>query len=74
MFKKALDIFSHSDKGPNAIAASADCLYNLGLCYMEEGNIQMVFCIFRSIVICDFRNCDCLHSVLFLKATYRVSD
>ncbi|XP_072617567.1 tetratricopeptide repeat protein 6 [Vulpes vulpes] len=43
MFKKALDIFSHSDKGPNAIAASADCLYNLGLCYMEEGNIQMTY-------------------------------
>ncbi|XP_006835392.1 PREDICTED: tetratricopeptide repeat protein 6 [Chrysochloris asiatica] len=42
-FKKALDIFAHSDKGPNAVAASADCLYHLGLCYMEEGNLQMAF-------------------------------
>ncbi|XP_042845521.1 tetratricopeptide repeat protein 6 isoform X1 [Panthera tigris] len=50
MFKKALDIFSHSDKGPNAIAASADCLYNLGLCYMEEGNIQMAFDCFTKAV------------------------
>ncbi|XP_072819062.1 tetratricopeptide repeat protein 6 isoform X1 [Vicugna pacos] len=41
MFKKALDMFSHSEKGPNAIEASADCLYHLGLCYMEEGNLQM---------------------------------
>ncbi|XP_057344474.1 tetratricopeptide repeat protein 6 [Manis pentadactyla] len=43
MFKKALDVFSHSDKGPNAVAAAANCLYNLGLCYMEEGNFQMAF-------------------------------
>ncbi|KAL2789997.1 tetratricopeptide repeat protein 6 isoform 1 [Daubentonia madagascariensis] len=43
IFKKALDVFSHSDKGPNATAISADCLYNLGLCYMEEGNLQMAF-------------------------------
>ncbi|XP_014647570.1 PREDICTED: tetratricopeptide repeat protein 6 [Ceratotherium simum simum] len=43
MLKKALEVFSHSDKGPNAVAASADCLYNLGLCYMEEGNLQMAF-------------------------------
>ncbi|XP_047595078.1 tetratricopeptide repeat protein 6 isoform X3 [Lutra lutra] len=50
MFKKALDIFSHSDKGPNAVAASADCLYNLGLCYMEEGNIQMAFDCFTKAV------------------------
>ncbi|KAJ8796054.1 hypothetical protein J1605_018202 [Eschrichtius robustus] len=49
MFKKALDIFSHSDKGRNAVAASSDCLYHLGLCYMEEGNLQLVFCIFKSI-------------------------
>ncbi|XP_008063780.2 uncharacterized protein LOC103268029, partial [Carlito syrichta] len=41
MFKKALDIFSHSDKGSNATALSADCHHNLGLCYMEEGNVQM---------------------------------
>ncbi|XP_032098398.1 tetratricopeptide repeat protein 6 [Sapajus apella] len=41
--KKALDVISHSDKGPNATAISADCLYNLGLCYMEEGNLQMAF-------------------------------
>ncbi|XP_045424232.1 tetratricopeptide repeat protein 6 isoform X2 [Lemur catta] len=43
IFKKMLDSFSHSDKGPNATALSADCLYNLGLCYMEEGNLQMAF-------------------------------
>ncbi|KAL2789996.1 tetratricopeptide repeat protein 6 isoform 2 [Daubentonia madagascariensis] len=43
IFKKALDVFSHSDKGPNATAISADCLYNLGLCYMEEGNLQMTY-------------------------------
>nr|XP_039324878.1 tetratricopeptide repeat protein 6 [Saimiri boliviensis boliviensis] len=41
--KKALDVISHSDKGPNATAISADCLYNLGLCYMEEGNLQMAY-------------------------------
>uniref|UniRef100_A0A2K5D7T5 Tetratricopeptide repeat domain 6 n=1 Tax=Aotus nancymaae TaxID=37293 RepID=A0A2K5D7T5_AOTNA len=41
--KKALDVISHSDKGPNATAISADCLYNLGLCYMEEGNLQMTY-------------------------------
>ncbi|XP_031524034.1 tetratricopeptide repeat protein 6 isoform X4 [Papio anubis] len=43
MLKKALDVISHSDKGPNTTAISADCLYNLGLCYMEEGNLQMAF-------------------------------
>ncbi|KAM6202526.1 tetratricopeptide repeat protein 6-like [Rhynchocyon petersi] len=42
-FKKALDIFAHSDKGPNAILSAADCLYHLGLCYMEEGNLEMAF-------------------------------
>ncbi|KAM8780252.1 tetratricopeptide repeat protein 6 [Rhynchonycteris naso] len=42
-FKKALDVFSYSDKGPNALEASVDCLYNLGLCYMDEGNLQMAF-------------------------------
>ncbi|XP_077625369.1 tetratricopeptide repeat protein 6 [Crocuta crocuta] len=50
IFKKALDIFSHSDKGPNAVAASADCLYNLGLCYMEEDNVQMAFDCFTKAV------------------------
>lgn len=49
MFKKALEVFSHSHKGPNAIDASVDCLYNLGLAYMEEGNLQMVFSVFRNI-------------------------
>uniref|UniRef100_A0A8C3YDX3 Tetratricopeptide repeat domain 6 n=1 Tax=Catagonus wagneri TaxID=51154 RepID=A0A8C3YDX3_9CETA len=43
MFKQALDIFSRSDKGADAVAASADCLYHLGLCYMEEGSFQMAF-------------------------------
>lgn len=42
IFKKALEMFSTSDKGPTAVAVSAECLYNLGLCYMEEGNLQMV--------------------------------
>ncbi|KAL6088015.1 hypothetical protein STEG23_022373, partial [Scotinomys teguina] len=43
IFKKALEMFSTSDKGPSAISVSAECLYNLGLCYMEEGNLQMAF-------------------------------
>uniref|UniRef100_A0A8C8TIZ2 Tetratricopeptide repeat domain 6 n=1 Tax=Peromyscus maniculatus bairdii TaxID=230844 RepID=A0A8C8TIZ2_PERMB len=43
IFKKALEMFSTSDKGPTAVAVSAECLYNLGLCYMEEGNLQMAF-------------------------------
>ncbi|XP_012579860.1 PREDICTED: tetratricopeptide repeat protein 6-like [Condylura cristata] len=42
-FKKALEIFSRSDKGPSVMAASADCLYYLGLCYLEDGNIQLAF-------------------------------
>uniref|UniRef100_A0A3Q1LQC7 Tetratricopeptide repeat domain 6 n=3 Tax=Bos TaxID=9903 RepID=A0A3Q1LQC7_BOVIN len=41
MFKKALDLISSSDKGLNPLAASADCLYHLGLCYMEEGSLQL---------------------------------
>ncbi|XP_075803800.1 tetratricopeptide repeat protein 6 isoform X1 [Microtus pennsylvanicus] len=43
IFKKALEMFSSSDKGPKATAVLAECLYNLGLCYMEEGNLQMAF-------------------------------
>ncbi|XP_040598979.1 tetratricopeptide repeat protein 6 [Mesocricetus auratus] len=43
MFKKALDMFSSSDKGPSATNVSAECLYSLGLCYMEEGNLQMAY-------------------------------
>ncbi|OWK08861.1 hypothetical protein Celaphus_00015432, partial [Cervus elaphus hippelaphus] len=43
MFKKALDLISYSDKGLNPLAASADCLYHLGLCYMEEGSLQLAF-------------------------------
>ena len=54
LFKKALDLISYSDKGPNPLAASADCLYNLGLCYMEEGNLQLVFCVFRHISFSRF--------------------
>lgn len=42
MFRKALDVFSHSDKGPNAMATSSDCLYQMGLCYSEDGNTVMV--------------------------------
>ncbi|XP_078190934.1 tetratricopeptide repeat protein 6 isoform X11 [Callithrix jacchus] len=41
--KTALDVISHSNKGPNATTISADCLYNLGLCYKEEGNLQMAY-------------------------------
>ncbi|XP_052040667.1 tetratricopeptide repeat protein 6 isoform X1 [Apodemus sylvaticus] len=43
LFKKALELYSFSDKGPVATSVSAECLYNLGLCYMEEGNFQMAF-------------------------------
>uniref|UniRef100_A0A5F9DJV2 Tetratricopeptide repeat domain 6 n=1 Tax=Oryctolagus cuniculus TaxID=9986 RepID=A0A5F9DJV2_RABIT len=42
-FKEAVDAFSLSDQGPNAVSLLADCLYNLGLCYTEEGNIQMSY-------------------------------
>nr|XP_044621462.1 tetratricopeptide repeat protein 6 isoform X1 [Equus asinus] len=59
MLKKALEVFSHSDKGPNAVAASADCLYNLGLCYMDEGNLQMALDSFTKAVKAnpDFAEC-----------------
>ncbi|XP_059566922.1 tetratricopeptide repeat protein 6-like [Myotis daubentonii] len=43
LFKKALDICSHSERGPHALEATVDCLYNLGLCYMDEGNFQMTY-------------------------------
>ncbi|XP_031212107.1 tetratricopeptide repeat protein 6 isoform X2 [Mastomys coucha] len=43
LFKKALELYTFSDKGPDATSVSAECLYNLGLCYMEEGNFQMAF-------------------------------
>ncbi|XP_048217938.1 tetratricopeptide repeat protein 6 [Perognathus longimembris pacificus] len=43
MFKKALEVYFLSDKDLSAVATSADCLYNLGVCYMEEGNYQMAF-------------------------------
>ncbi|KAG8516456.1 Tetratricopeptide repeat protein 6, partial [Galemys pyrenaicus] len=42
-FKRALEVFSRSDKGPSAVAASADCLYYLGLCYLADGNTQLAF-------------------------------
>uniref|UniRef100_A0A8D2AGE8 Tetratricopeptide repeat domain 6 n=1 Tax=Sciurus vulgaris TaxID=55149 RepID=A0A8D2AGE8_SCIVU len=41
MYKKALEVFSYSPKGPNTATLSSDCLYNLGLCYMEENNFHM---------------------------------
>ncbi|XP_060031436.1 tetratricopeptide repeat protein 6 isoform X2 [Erinaceus europaeus] len=50
MFKKALDVFSHSDKGPNAVAASSDCLYHMGLCYLEDGNAHMALDTFTKAV------------------------
>uniref|UniRef100_A0A8C2VL38 Tetratricopeptide repeat domain 6 n=1 Tax=Chinchilla lanigera TaxID=34839 RepID=A0A8C2VL38_CHILA len=50
MFKKALEVFSNSNKGPNAVALSIDCLHNLGLCYMVEGNLQMAFDYFTKAV------------------------
>nr|XP_027785452.1 tetratricopeptide repeat protein 6 [Marmota flaviventris] len=43
MLKKALEICSCSLKGQNAAAFSSECLYNLGLCYIEENNFQMAF-------------------------------
>ncbi|KAG3261124.1 tetratricopeptide repeat domain 6 [Ictidomys tridecemlineatus] len=43
MFKKAMEICSCSLKGQNAAAFSSECLYNLGLCYIEENNFQMAF-------------------------------
>ncbi|KAM4853900.1 tetratricopeptide repeat protein 6 isoform 2-T2 [Thomomys bottae] len=43
MFKKALEVSLLSDKDSTFTATSADCLYNLGVCYMEEGNLQMAF-------------------------------
>lgn len=63
MFKKALDVFSLSNKGPNAIEASADCLYNLGLCYMDEGNLLMVFSVFRNIGYLWFQKVLALNSI-----------
>ncbi|XP_058522343.1 tetratricopeptide repeat protein 6 isoform X2 [Ochotona princeps] len=42
-FKEAVDAFALSDRGPNAMGVLADCLYNLGLCYTEEGNFQTAF-------------------------------
>ncbi|XP_054988059.1 tetratricopeptide repeat protein 6 [Sorex araneus] len=50
MFKKALGVFSQSSKGPDATEASADCLYHLGLCYVEEGNSQMAYDCFTKAV------------------------
>uniref|UniRef100_A0A8C9QJE6 Tetratricopeptide repeat domain 6 n=1 Tax=Spermophilus dauricus TaxID=99837 RepID=A0A8C9QJE6_SPEDA len=41
MLKKAMEICSCSLKGQNAAAFSSECLYNLGLCYIEENNFQM---------------------------------
>ncbi|KAM5175941.1 tetratricopeptide repeat protein 6 [Callospermophilus lateralis] len=43
MLKKAMEICSCSLKGQNAAAFSSECLYNLGLCYIEENNFQMAF-------------------------------
>lgn len=54
IFKKALEMFSSSDKGPNATTVLAECLYNLGLCYMEEGNLQMVSVCLDAEIICCF--------------------
>ncbi|XP_047392426.1 tetratricopeptide repeat protein 6-like isoform X2 [Sciurus carolinensis] len=43
LYMKALEVFSYSPKGPNTATLSSDCLYNLGLCYMEENNFHMAF-------------------------------
>ncbi|XP_053451894.1 tetratricopeptide repeat protein 6 [Nycticebus coucang] len=61
IFKKALDAFSHSDKGPNATAVSADCLYHLGLCYMEEGNLQMAIDSFTKAVKANPELAECFY-------------
>ncbi|XP_063102830.1 tetratricopeptide repeat protein 6 isoform X1 [Cavia porcellus] len=50
IFKKILDFFANFDRGPNAVAITADCLHNLGLCYMEEGNWQTAFDYFTKAV------------------------
>lgn len=62
-------MFSSSDKGPNATAVLAECLYNLGLCHMEEGNLQMVSVCLEAEIICDFHT-GCLHQFCFWKATH----
>lgn len=63
IFKKALEMFSSSDKGPNATTVLAECLYNLGLCYMEEGNLQMVSVCLEAEIICDFHMVSCISFV-----------
>uniref|UniRef100_A0A8C2LFU4 Tetratricopeptide repeat domain 6 n=1 Tax=Cricetulus griseus TaxID=10029 RepID=A0A8C2LFU4_CRIGR len=40
-FKKTLEMLTSSRKGQDAINISSECLYNLGLCYMEEGSLLM---------------------------------
>nr|KAF6394144.1 tetratricopeptide repeat domain 6 [Pipistrellus kuhlii] len=51
LFKKVLDLCCHpNEKGSNALEASVDCLYNLGLCYMDEGNFQTAFDYFSKAV------------------------
>nr|XP_021515475.1 tetratricopeptide repeat protein 6 [Meriones unguiculatus] len=42
-FKKTLDMFSNPEIATPPTSVLADCLYNLGLCYMEEGNLHMAF-------------------------------
>ncbi|XP_055464683.1 tetratricopeptide repeat protein 6 [Psammomys obesus] len=42
-FKKTLDMFSNPEIASPPTSVLADCLYNLGLCYIEEGNLHMAF-------------------------------
>ncbi|ERE73137.1 tetratricopeptide repeat protein 6 [Cricetulus griseus] len=42
-FKKTLEMLTSSRKGQDAINISSECLYNLGLCYMEEGSLLMTY-------------------------------
>uniref|UniRef100_A0A4X2LQX2 Tetratricopeptide repeat domain 6 n=1 Tax=Vombatus ursinus TaxID=29139 RepID=A0A4X2LQX2_VOMUR len=42
-FKRALDAITATDRTPKGSFLSAECYYHLGLCYMEEGNLQLTY-------------------------------
>lgn len=62
-FKKTLEMLTSSRKGQDAINISSECLYNLGLCYMEEGSLLMVSVCLEAEIICDFELVACISSV-----------
>ncbi|XP_027703248.1 tetratricopeptide repeat protein 6 [Vombatus ursinus] len=49
-FKRALDAITATDRTPKGSFLSAECYYHLGLCYMEEGNLQLAFDFFNKAV------------------------